>query len=125
MEMTHPPFRRGTLQRLGDVELITAYHVAWYHQQRLVHRLGRVPPTEPEATYVVEPWPADRQAHRDPRVHGTGDAPARTELSRTGPMIAEAGGGLHRWQAAEQTERADDTDPHPQPLHVAGRIRHR
>jgi putative transposase len=53
MEWTHSPFRRGTLQRLGDVELITADYVAWYNQQRLMHRLGRVPPTEAEATYFV------------------------------------------------------------------------
>jgi putative transposase len=51
MESAHSPFRRGPLQRLGDVELITADHVAWYSRQRLVHRLGRVPPTEAEATY--------------------------------------------------------------------------
>lgn len=44
------PFRRGPLQRLGDVELITADYVAWYNQQRLMHRLGRVPPAEVEAT---------------------------------------------------------------------------
>ena len=83
MESAHSPFRRGPLQRLGDVELITADYVAWYNQQRLMHRLGRVPPTEAEATYFVKPWPANRQAHRNLRVRETGDAPARTTLSRT------------------------------------------
>jgi putative transposase len=78
MELTHSLFRRGPLQRLGDVELITADYVAWYNQQRLMHRLGRVPPTEGEATYFVKPWPANRQAHRNPRVHEPGDASART-----------------------------------------------
>lgn len=45
------PFRRGPLRNLGDVELITADYVAWYNQQRLMHRLGRIPPTEAEAEY--------------------------------------------------------------------------
>ncbi|WP_264891119.1 IS3 family transposase, partial [Mycobacterium kiyosense] len=42
------PFRRGPLNALGDVEYITADYVAWYNQQRLMHRLGRIPPTEAE-----------------------------------------------------------------------------
>jgi putative transposase len=45
------PFRRGPLRNLGDVELITADYVAWYNQQRLMHRLGRIPPAEAEAEY--------------------------------------------------------------------------
>ena len=45
------PFRRGPLRNLGDVELITAHYVSWYNQQRLMHRLGRIPPTEAEAEY--------------------------------------------------------------------------
>lgn len=45
------PFRRGPLRTLADVELITADYVAWYNQQRLMHRLGRVPPAEAEAAY--------------------------------------------------------------------------
>ncbi len=48
------PFRRGPLRTLGDVELITADYVAWYNQQRLMHRLGRVPPTEAEARYYAQ-----------------------------------------------------------------------
>ncbi|SDZ07182.1 hypothetical protein SAMN05660209_04562 [Geodermatophilus africanus] len=67
MELTRSPLRRSTLQRLGDVELTTD-HVAWYDQQRLMHRLGRVPPTEAEATSFVKPWPVNRRAHRNPRV---------------------------------------------------------
>ena len=46
---TDSPFRRGLLCTRGDVELITADYVAWYNQQRLMHRLGRVPPAEAEA----------------------------------------------------------------------------
>jgi putative transposase len=45
------PFRRGPLRNLADVELITADYVAWYNQQRLMHRLGRIPPAEAEARY--------------------------------------------------------------------------
>jgi len=48
------PFRRGPLRNLGDVELITTDYVGWYNQQRLMHRLGRVPPTEAEARYYAE-----------------------------------------------------------------------
>lgn len=45
------PFRRGPLRNLGDVEMITADYIGWFNQQRLMHRLGRVPPTEAEAAY--------------------------------------------------------------------------
>ena len=45
------PFRRGQLNTLGDVEYVTADYVAWYNQQRLMHRLGRIPPAEAEAEY--------------------------------------------------------------------------
>src|SRR3954449_9702230 len=41
------------------------------------------------------------------------------------PMNFGVGGGLPPWKAAEQTERADDTDPHPQLLHIAGWLRDR
>jgi putative transposase len=48
------PFRHGPLRTLGDVELITADYVGWYNQQRLMHRLGRIPPAEAEARYYAE-----------------------------------------------------------------------
>jgi transposase InsO family protein len=48
------PFRRGPLQALTDVELITADWVSWYNQQRLMHRLGRIPPAEAEAHYYAQ-----------------------------------------------------------------------
>ncbi len=48
------PFRRGPLRNLGDVELITADYLGWYNQQRLMHRLGRVPPAEAEARYYAK-----------------------------------------------------------------------
>jgi len=45
------PFRRGPLRNLGNVEMITADYIGWFNQQRLMHRLGRVPPAEAEAAY--------------------------------------------------------------------------
>jgi putative transposase len=48
------PFRRGPLRTFADVELITADYVSWYNQQRLMHRLGRVPPAEAEAHYYSQ-----------------------------------------------------------------------
>ena len=48
------PFRRGRLNTLGDVEYITADYVAWYNQQRLMHRLRRIPPAEAEAQYYSQ-----------------------------------------------------------------------
>ena len=48
------PFRRGPLRTPGDVELITADYVSWYNHQRLMHRLGRIPPAEAEAHYYAQ-----------------------------------------------------------------------
>jgi hypothetical protein len=50
---THP-FRRGPLRTLSDVELTTADYVPWFDQQRLMHRLGRVPPAEAESRYLCQ-----------------------------------------------------------------------
>ena len=47
------PFRRGPLHRLTDVELLTADWVHWYNTDRLMHRLGRIPPVEYEAVYYA------------------------------------------------------------------------
>ncbi len=48
------PFRRGPLRTPSDVELITADYVSWYNHQRLMHRLGRIPPAEAEAHYYAQ-----------------------------------------------------------------------
>ena len=48
---TDSPFRRGPLQTVADVEALTAARVHWYNQQRLMHRLGRRPPSQAEAEY--------------------------------------------------------------------------
>ena len=47
------PFRRGPLRNRSDVDLITADYVGWFNQQRLMHRLGRIPPAEAEVNYYA------------------------------------------------------------------------
>ncbi|MCX0272892.1 IS3 family transposase [Nocardia zapadnayensis] len=47
------PFRRGPLNRVADVELLTADWVGWFNKSRLMHRLGRTPPVEYEADYYA------------------------------------------------------------------------
>lgn len=58
------PFRRGPLHRLADVELLTAEWVSWYNTSRLMHRLGRIPPTEFEANYYAQDAAAKTEAHQ-------------------------------------------------------------
>jgi transposase InsO family protein len=47
------PFRRGPIYTLADLEEITSTWVHWYNTQRLMHRLGRIPPAEAEAAYYA------------------------------------------------------------------------
>ncbi len=47
------PFRSGPLLTLADLEEITSVWVHWYNTERLMHRLGRVPPAEAEADYAT------------------------------------------------------------------------
>jgi putative transposase len=47
------PFRRGPLDRVSDLEMITADWVQWYNTSRLMHHLGRIPPAEAEANYYA------------------------------------------------------------------------
>jgi putative transposase len=42
------PFRNGPLETVADVEKITSAWVHWYNTARLMHRLSRRPPAEPE-----------------------------------------------------------------------------
>lgn len=58
------PFRRGPLDRLADVELLTADWVHWYNTSRLMHRLGRTPPVEYEAAHYAERATAETEAHQ-------------------------------------------------------------
>ena len=46
------PFR-GPLDKLSDLEMITADWVHWYNESRLMHHLGRIPPAEAEANYYA------------------------------------------------------------------------
>jgi transposase InsO family protein len=57
------PFRRGPLHRLTDVEMLTAAWVHWYNTDRLMHRLGRIPPTEYEAIYYATNTAPSEAAH--------------------------------------------------------------
>lgn len=48
------PFRTGPIRTLADLEDITSAWVSWYKQTRLMHRLGRRPPAEAEASYDAQ-----------------------------------------------------------------------
>ena len=52
-ECTRPdsPFRTGPFNTLADVEQATSLWVGWYNNDRIMHRLGRIPPAEAEAEY--------------------------------------------------------------------------
>ncbi len=58
------PFRRGPLHRLADVELLTADWVGWYNTDRLMHRLGRIPPIEYEAIHYAATTAHSAAAHQ-------------------------------------------------------------
>ena len=58
------PFRRGPLSRLTDVELLTAEWVHWYNADRLMHRLGRIPPQEYEASHYATNAANSEAAHQ-------------------------------------------------------------
>jgi putative transposase len=45
------PFRNGPIRTLADLEEATSAWVHWYNTERLMHRLGRRPPAEAEASY--------------------------------------------------------------------------
>jgi putative transposase len=45
------PFRDGPITGLAGLEKITAAWVHWYHNQRLMHRLGLRPPAQADAEY--------------------------------------------------------------------------
>ena len=60
------PFRRGPLHRLADVELVTAEWVNWYNTNRLMHRLGRIPPVDYEVVYYATNTAQSEAAHQEP-----------------------------------------------------------
>lgn len=57
------PFRRGPLNTRADVDLITDEYVHWRNYERLMHRLGLIPPAEAEAAHYAQT--------RDPAVAGS------------------------------------------------------
>jgi putative transposase len=57
------PFRRGPLTTLAVLEEITSAWVHWYNTSRLMHRLGRRPPAEAEASYYATTTPANPPVH--------------------------------------------------------------
>jgi putative transposase len=59
------PFRHGPLATLADLEEITSAWVRWYNTQRLMHRLGRIPPDEAEALYYATITTATPAAHKN------------------------------------------------------------
>ncbi len=66
-ECTRPgsPFRTGPLARVSDIEEVTSAWVHWYNTARLMHRLGRRPPTEHEADYYAQTVTTDRSLTRN------------------------------------------------------------
>ncbi|WP_276509310.1 IS3 family transposase [Mycolicibacterium fallax] len=58
------PFRRGPLRRLADVELLTADWVSWYNTDRIMHRLGRIPPIEYEQIHYAQNTAQSAAAHQ-------------------------------------------------------------
>jgi putative transposase len=59
------PFRRGPLNTLADLEDATSAWVHWYNTQRLMHRLGRIPPAEAEAHHYATINTATSAAHKN------------------------------------------------------------
>jgi transposase InsO family protein len=58
------PFRESPLQTLADLEEMTSAWVHWYNTDRLMHRLGRIPPAEAEAAYYTMSNTATPAAHK-------------------------------------------------------------
>ena len=58
------PFRTGPIRTLADLEDITCTWVCWYNESRLMHRLGRRPPTEAEAEYYARVHARNHARHQ-------------------------------------------------------------
>ena len=80
--------RRGKFNNLSDVEYLTADYVA-YNQQRLMHRLGRVPPTEAEARFCSQRVTDRPGGSQTPRVL----CPARIPVGGLSSVLDV----FHRW----------------------------
>jgi transposase InsO family protein len=58
------PFRTGPICALADLEDITSTWVCWYNASRLMHRLGRRPPTEAEVLYYARVHASNHPRHQ-------------------------------------------------------------
>jgi putative transposase len=59
------PFNPHGFETLAEVEAATARWVHWYNTSRLMHRLGRRPPTEAEDEYYAQQQ-AEEPAEKPP-----------------------------------------------------------
>lgn len=57
------PFRHGPITTLADLEETTSAWVTWYNNDRLMHRLGRIPPAEAKANYYAITTTVNPAAH--------------------------------------------------------------
>ena len=57
-------WRSGPIRSLADLEHITSAWVSWYNSTRLMHRLGRRPPTEAEAEYYARAHACNQARHQ-------------------------------------------------------------
>ncbi|WP_201453704.1 integrase core domain-containing protein [Rhodococcus sp. WAY2] len=67
------PFHIGPLRTVSDVEESTSAWVHWYNTDRLMHRLGRIPPTEYEDRHYAAHRADQPVAHESHCVHRTRD----------------------------------------------------
>jgi putative transposase len=63
------PFRTGPLTTVGDLERTTAAWVHWYNNQRLIHRLGRIPPAEYETNHYARLSDGQKSSHTKRSAH--------------------------------------------------------
>lgn len=63
------PFRTGPLTTVGDLERATAAWVHWYNNQRLMHRLGRIPPAEYETNHYARLSDDHKASHTKRSAH--------------------------------------------------------
>lgn len=95
------PFRHGPLQTLADVEEATSAWVHWYNQQRLMHRLGRIPPAEAEADYHAQPHAAAGASSVSPAAGVQGDH-VHSSIRARAPSPIEEGVKVESPQRSEE-----------------------
>jgi transposase InsO family protein len=63
-ELIEHPRRRATWRNRADVETATAEWVHWYNTDRLMHRLGRIPPINYETVHYATNTAHSSAAHQ-------------------------------------------------------------